>query len=196
MHPNAAFRGSDAEGWALVETVGLATIAFAAEGGPTIVHAPLTRHGPAELRFHLARANRAFASTSGRAVASLRGPHGYISPGWYAGDPRAQVPTWNYLAAEFDGVVEPLDEGALCEHLDRKAEDWEPAEPRWSVRTAQPARIRAMLPAISGFRLLVDEVRVTRKLSQNKSANDRAGVTAGLRRAGNVALAVAMEAPA
>lgn len=74
MHPNAAFRGSDADGRSLVETVGLATIAFDGEHSPVVAHAPLTRHGPAELRFHLARTNRAFANAKGRAVASLLGP--------------------------------------------------------------------------------------------------------------------------
>ncbi len=74
MHPSAAFRGSDADGWALVETVGLATIALAGKDAPVIAHAPLTRHGPAELRFHLARANRAFAHARHRAVASVVEP--------------------------------------------------------------------------------------------------------------------------
>lgn len=192
MHPNAAFRGSDVDGWSLVETVGLATIAFAAGNQPTIAHAPLTRHGRAELRFHLARANRAFAHAKGRTVASVLGPHGYVSPGWTTGDPRAAVPTWNYVAAEFEGVVEPLEDHGLREHLERKAADWEPAEPRWSVETADPARVGAMLPAIGGFRLIVEDVRVTRKLGQNKSAKDRDAVAAGLVHTGNAALAEAM----
>lgn len=189
MHPNTAFHAQEADGWALVGSVGLATIVCVGEGGPVVVRAPLTRHGPDELRFHLARSNRAFGIMAGHGVASLLGPHGYVSPSWHAGRDPGAVPTWNYLAAEFEGVVEPLSETELREHLDRKALDWEPDRPRWSLADADPRRADAMLKAIGGFRLTVEKVRVTTKLSQNKSAADRAGVAAGLRRMGNPELA-------
>ena len=195
MHPNRAFAADPAVGWRLVETVGLATIGLAGENGPAVVHAPLTRHGSAELRFHLARANRAFADIAGACVvASLLGPHGYVSPGWYADGGRQAVPTWNYVAAEFEGVAEPLDEEGLREHLDRKAADWEPADATdpWTLAAPEPRRVEAMLGAIGGFRIGVEAVRVTAKLSQNKAAADREGVIAGLERNGGCALAEAM----
>lgn len=197
MHPNRAFAADEAAGWRLVETVGLATIALAAETGPAVAHAPLTRHGPRELRFHLARANRAFGAVAGaRVVASLLGPHGYVSPGWYADGGRQTVPTWNYLAAEFEGVAEPLDEEGLRAHLDRKAADWEPAEGAepWTLATPEPRRVEAMLAAIGGFRVAVTAVRVTAKLSQNTSPADREGVIAGLERGDGRPLADAMRA--
>jgi transcriptional regulator len=56
------------------------------------------------------------------------------------------------------------------------------------------ARFRQMLRAIAGFEVVVDTVRSTQKLSQNKSADDRARVIAGLARSGNAALAAAMQA--
>ncbi len=191
MHPNAAFHAPEADGWALVESVGFATIACA---GPVVANAPLTRHGPAELRFHLARANRAFPAATGRVVASLLGPHGYVSPGWYEADDPGAVPTWNYLAAEFEGAVTRLSDAELREHLERKASGWEPETPHWTLAATDPRRADAMLAAIGGFRLTVDAVRVTTKLSQNKPAADRRGVAAGLRRRGNTALAERMAA--
>ena len=191
MHPNVAFHAPEADGWALVESVGFATISCA---GPVVAHAPLTRHGPAELRFHLARANPAFAATTGRVIASLLGPHGYVSTGWYGTDDPGAVPTWNYLAAEFEGEVTPLSDAELREHLERKAVDWEPQAPRWTLAAAEPRRADAMLRAIGGFRLIAEAVRVTAKLGQNKSAADQRGVAAGLRRMGNPALAERMEA--
>ncbi len=197
MHPNRAFAADEAAGWRLVETVWLATIALAAGPSPAVVHAPLTRHGPRELRFHLARANRAFAAVAGaRIVASVLGPHGYISPGWYADGGQQAVPTWNYLAAEFDGVAEPLDTDGLRQHLDRKAADWEPQDAfdPWTLATPEPRRVEAMLTAIGGFRIAVTAVRVTAKLSQNKSSADRDGVVAGLERGDGHALADAMRA--
>ena len=189
MHPNPAFHLPEADGWALVGFVGRATIACVNEGRPVMCHAPLTRHGSNELRFHLARSNRAFGVMTGPVTASLLGPLGYVSPGWYPGRDAGAVPTWNYLAAEFEGTVEPLSETELREHLDRKALDWEPDRPRWSLAAFDLRRADVMLAAIGGFRLTVEEVRVTSKLSQNKSAADRAGIAAGLRRLGNPALA-------
>ena len=192
MHPNAAFHAPEADGWAFVESVGFATISCA---GPIVAHAPLTRHGPAELRFHLARANPAFPAATGRVVASLLGPHGYVSPRWYGTDDPGAVPTWNYLVAEFEGAATPLSDAELREHLERKALDWEPEAPRWTLAATDPRRADAMLRAIGGFRLTVEAVRVTAKLSQNKHVADRRGVAAGLRRMGNAALAGRMEAP-
>ena len=55
-----------------------------------------------------------------------------------------------------------------------------------------PAKFDAMRRAIRGFEVEVTAVRVTRKLSQNKPAADKAGVVAGLVATGNRALAEAM----
>lgn len=194
MHPNRAFRADHAMlDWAA--GIGLAHIFVMTEEGPAVVHAPVVRHGASALRFHMARGNRAFAALDGaRIVASIAGPQGYITPNWYL-DGRQQVPTWNYIAVEIEGVARLLDEDALIDQLDALAFEHEPRvipDNPWTRDKMDEDRFRAMLRAIAAFELSIGAVRETVKLSQNKSADDRASVIAGLVASGNDALAQAM----
>jgi transcriptional regulator len=198
VHPNRTFHDlSDEDALVLAERLGFAHIFAATSGGPMVAHAPVVRAGERAFRFHLARGNRLSGHLDGAAVLlSLTGPHGYITPNWYD-PPGDQVPTWNYLAVELDGIARLLPDEALIEQLDRLAELYEPGlSPRpWTRGKMDPARFDAMRKAIRGFEVEVTAVRVTRKLSQNKPAEDRAGVMAGLVASGNVALAQAMRLP-
>jgi transcriptional regulator len=194
VHPNPAFRG-DGDLLARVAEIGFATV-FVAGDLPCMVHAPVTRHGE-RLRFHVARANRVSDRLDGtRVLANVTGPDSYISPNWYAA-PLDQVPTWNYEAIEIEGSCTRLDEAALIEQLDVLALTHETlVNPRapWSRSKMDPTLFTRMLGGICGFELAIDDLRSTCKLSQNKSAADRAGVIAGLRSAGKIDLANMMNA--
>lgn len=194
MHPNRAFHDLDEEAaLAAAERTAFAHI-FVAGEPPVVAHAPIVRAGARAVQFHLARANRATARLDGaRVLLSIVSAHGYITPNWYD-PPGDQVPTWNYLAIELDGVARLLSDAALIEQMDRLSELHEPglsAVP-WTRRKMDPARFDAMRKAILGFEVTIEAIRVTNKLSQNKPARDRAGVIAGLEAAGNTALASAM----
>lgn len=191
MHPNAAFRPETAGLLASAEAIGFAHVFVQTPTGPMVAHAPLTLHGDRP-RFHVARANRLHPHLDGAAVLlSLVAPDGYISPNWYV-RPGNQVPTWNYVAVEIDGVARALPEAALLEQLDRLADLHEPRPNPWTRAKTDPAAIAAMLRAIEGFAVEVTAVRGTTKLSQNKAQADRAGVIAGLRARDNTPLADAM----
>lgn len=193
MHPNPTFRPDEATLLERAAAIGFAHLFATTSEGPMVAHAPLTLHGTA-LRFHLARANRLHPHLAGATVlASVAGPDGYISPNWYI-HPGNQVPTWNYVAIEVDGVARALPEAALLEQLDALADRHEPRPNPWTRAKADPQAIAAMLRAIEGFAIDVTAVRGTTKLSQNKGAEDRAAVAAGLRRQGNAALGDAMSA--
>jgi len=114
MHPNRAFAWTD-EAAMLAFIVDIAFCTVAAEG-PLVVHAPVVVDPPDRLRFHVSRANRGADLDGKRAIVSCLGPDAYISPDWY-GVPD-QVPTWNYLAVEAEGVLRRLDEAALATLLD------------------------------------------------------------------------------
>ena len=194
MHPDPAFRDDDA---ALdrVAAIGFAHIAVVTPAGLMMIHVPVTRHG-GDLRFHVARRNRACPHLDGAAALLSVSPlNGYISPNWYA-DPGDQVPTWNYVSIEVEGTVRRLDEEDLVDQLDRLAALHEPrvnpAAP-WTRAKMNDARFRAMLRGIAGYELHPIAIRGTRKLSQNKSAADRTGVIGGLLASGNTALAAAMD---
>ena len=197
MHPNPAFRPAGST--ALLEqaaAIGFAHICVAAADGPMVVHAPVTRHGDA-LRFHVARANRIAPLLDGaRLLVSVAGAQGYVSPSWYV-RPGDQVPTWNYVAVEVDGTARMLDDAGLIEQLDALAARHEPRvspDAPWSRDKMDAVALNMMMRAIVGFEVTVTAARGTIKLSQNKPGPDRAGVIAGLRRSGNLALAEAMEA--
>lgn len=177
---------------------GFAHIFAATSAGHFVAHAPITAAGDGKLRFHLARANPLAAQLDGaRVLLSIAGADGYITPNWYAHGGQS-VPTWNYIAVEIDGHSRALDDAELTAQLDVLAATHEPrvaAEAPWTRAKMEEERFIMMRRAIIGFEVSVDAVRGTRKLSQNKSAEDRAGVIVGLARTGNAPLADAMRTP-
>jgi transcriptional regulator len=195
MHPNPAFHDRDEEAaLAAAERIAFAHIVAVVDGVPVVAHAPVVRAGERAFRFHLARGNRLTPHLDGaRVLLSLVGAHGYVTPNWYrpTGD---QVPTWNYVAVELEGTAQLLPDVALVEQLDRLAEVHEPglSPAPWTRGKMDSAIFDAMRKAIRGFEVMVDALRITSKLSQNKPTHDRDGVIAGLEASGNTALALAM----
>ena len=191
MHPNPLFRPEAAALLAEAERIGFAHIFAATADGPMVVHAPVTLHDDG-LRFHVSRANRIIRHLEGAAVvASVAGPHGYVSANWYA-VPGDQVPTWNYQTIEIDGVAHEVDAAGLTEQLDRLATLHEPRDNPWDRGKVAPDAFAKQLSGIRGFAINVSAVRGTTKLSQNKTAADRAGVIAGFDRQGKDDIAALM----
>lgn len=126
------------------------------------------------------------------------GADAYVSPSHYATkrETGKVVPTWNYIAVQAAGPVEFYDDRERLRHLvTRLTERHEAArsentgaEP-WAVSDAPADYITAMLNGIIGIELTVRRLDGKWKLSQNRSAADRAGVAAGLAAEGQ-ALAV------
>jgi transcriptional regulator len=143
---------------------------------------------------HLARGNPQLKDLgAGReALAIFEGPHGYISPRWYAMHPA--VPTWNYSIVHAYGVVEPIEDEAELERLVARLADHHEAGAPAPWRLAdQPEKYRqGMLRGISGFAVRVTRLEGKFKLSQNRDATDRARVIEALRAEGNLELAELM----
>ncbi|MDB5689000.1 MAG: hypothetical protein JWL91_876 [Sphingomonas bacterium] len=191
MHPAPAFAWADEAAMrGFVAGHALAHLFVSGPGGAAVAHAPVlvTERG---LQFHLPRRNRATPLIDGATViASIAGPDAYISPGWYAS--ADQVPTWNYVAVEAEGRATPLDQAALIAHLDALSAAHEARlapRPAWTRAKMAEGRFEAMLAGIVGFDLDVAAWRGTRKLSQNRRADDVAGVVAGLEATGNGGMA-------
>ena len=193
MHPDPKFR--DQADWLdFADRRGFAHIFAGTPDGPMVVHAPVSRFDD-EMWFHVSRGNRITKHLNGATViVSVAASDGYISPNWYA-EPGNQVPTWNYQAIEFDGVTRLLTDEQTTAQLDALASRHEPrvnpARP-WTRDKMDLAIFAKMLRAITGFAVEISAVRETMKLSQNKRADDRARVIAGLRAGGSDALADAM----
>ena len=180
MHPNRAFDWQDREEMlGLVREIAFCTICI---DGPMVVHAPVVATGPDRLRFHVSRSNRAAGALDGaRALVSCLGPDAYISPDWYG--TADQVPTWNYLAVEAEGPLRRLDESELADLLDALSAQHETRlapKPAWTRGKMTPGRFEAMLKAIVGFELTIEQLRGTCKLGQNKKDSERAGAADGL----------------
>ncbi|MGF6391691.1 FMN-binding negative transcriptional regulator [Pseudomonas plecoglossicida] len=168
----------------------LAVLVSHGEGGLLATHVPvLVDTGEGEfgtVYAHLARANRQWQDLErgGEALLVFPGADAYVSPSYYpskAENPKV-VPTWNYLAVHAYGPVEVIHDAApLLDIVSRLTDRHEQgrAEP-WSVADAPADYLDGMLRAIVGVRLPIARLQGARKLSQNRSAEDIAGVRDGL----------------
>ncbi len=186
MYAPPSFRVTDAATLrAMADQLRFATLVVNGEDGPVGAHLPLVFEGD-DLIGHLARANplaRLIAKDM-PALAVFVGPSAYVTPSWYATkrEHGKVVPTWNYLAVQARGRLEPVTEpGALRKVVARLTEVQEGGrEHPWAVEDAPEEFIQGMLKAIVGFRLVVTTLEGTAKLSQNRPEADREGVRDGM----------------
>jgi transcriptional regulator len=179
---------------AAIRDAGLATLVTYGSEGLDASHVPLVLD-PKEgaygtLYGHVARANGQW-KTAGDvdALAIFRGPDAYISPTWYRtkAETGEVVPTWNYVAIHAKGPLSFYDDATrLLDLVTRLTERYERPRPApWSVSDAPADYIQRQLKAIVGFRLEIRELQGKWKMSQNRSADDRRGVVAGLQAEGS-----------
>jgi transcriptional regulator len=153
-------------------------------------------HG--SLHGHVARNNDQWKlAPAGEAMAIVRGPDAYISPGFYASkrEHGRVVPTWNYVTAHVYGRFVVHDDPVWTEDLVRRLTAKHEAyrDHPWSVDDAPRAYIEGQLRAIVGIEVEITRIEAKAKLSQNRPAADVDGVIAGLRARGDKESADAVE---
>lgn len=195
MHPNSAFRRPDrALLETMIEEIGFGMVFTATPDGPRVAHVPLLWTRDGAVQFHLARGNALTRHLDGATVlAVINGPDAYVSPRWYAD--QGQVPTWNYVALELEGRVRRMDDDGLLAMLEALSDQHEARVTGgevWTMDKTPPDKLRGLLAGIVGFELEVQAWRETVKLSQNKSADERERVAAGLEAQGANAIAQLM----
>ncbi len=163
---------------------------------PAARDASAGQHGA--LHGHLARNNDQWKlAAAGEALAIVRGPDAYITPGWYASKAEhgRVVPTWNYVTAHVYGRLVVHDDPAWTEDLVRRLTTKHEAyrDHPWSVDDAPRPFIEGQLRAIVGIELEITRIEAKAKLSQNRPAADVEGVIAGLRERGDKERADAVE---
>lgn len=157
----------------------LATLITVAAGEPAVSHVPLVARedgGSIVLLGHVARSNPQWKGwhDGEQVLALFHGPEAYVSPLWY--EVREAVPTWNYAVVHAAGPITVRHDSDAKEdvlkalihvhdvpYLDRWAElalDWR----------------EKMKQGIVAFDIVVERLDAKFKLSQNRSAVDRAGV--------------------
>lgn len=192
MHPSTIFRWDDREALAaFAEAVGFGMLFAQTSDGPRVAQVPFVYSGEGRIAFHIARGNGIAKHLAGAtALLVVNGPDGYISPDWY--DLPDQVPTWNYLSAEFEGEVKKLDEAGLLDQIDALSAQHEvrlaPKAP-WTRDKIDPAITAKLLSGIWGFEMDVTAWRGTAKLGQNKPEDVRQRTAEAVEAAGNRALA-------
>ncbi len=112
----------------------------------------------------------------------VQGPHGYISPGWYAeGD---FVPTWNHVTAHLYGTPEILSADENYEVLQRLVDHFEVRMPNPVSLDYDEEYARRLAQGTVGLRIRVTRVDARLKLSQNKTAEVRETIIDALRGGG------------
>jgi len=153
-------------------------------------HVPMLLEGsPAaggRLIGHVALANDLWrrAGDGAGVLAVFQGPHAYVSPNWYPSkrEHHRVVPTYNYVTVHVNGTLhasqDPAVKRSVVETLTARMESAQPAP--WKVADAPPDYLEGMLAAIVAIELRIDRVQAKWKASQNRSADDRAGVAQAL----------------
>ena len=166
----------------------LATLIHAGRGELSADPVPMEVERTADgwrLTAHVARANPLWREADGQPVLVVfQGPQAYVSPNWYPSKAQhgKMVPTWNYAVVQVRGRLRAIDDPAWVQALvTRLTERHEGTRGTpWHVADAPPDFIAATLRAIVGIEIEVERVEGKFKLSQNRSAEDRQGVVAGL----------------
>jgi len=188
MYPPPAFSHKNRQdALAFIGAHPFAILAVNGEGGPATALVPLVLDETGQnLLGHVARNNPFWkaAQADGKAVAVFKGEDAYISPSSYpskAEHGRA-VPTWNYKAVEIRGMLTlETDPQAVQPYLTAITGKMETSrETPWQVTDAPDNYIAKLSRAIVGFSLKIDDITYVKKLSQNKSAADKAGVVQAL----------------
>lgn len=190
MYTPPAFRDEDLPSiHATIRASRLATLVTGTANGLVGTPLPLMVD-PAEGEYgtlygHVAKANEQWRlPPTGDALAVFMGPDAYVTPSWYASkrEHGKVVPTWNYVAIHAYGPAEFFEEAdrllavvtRLTEHHEAKRAE------QWAVSDAPAPFIASQLKGIVGLRMPITRLEGKRKLSQNRGANDRSGVAAGL----------------
>jgi len=176
---------------AFIERHPLGTLVVSTRNGPSADHIPMllvrdqTANG--SLHGHIARANPLWRDVSDAAdvLVIFGGANAYISPSWYPSKIATGkvVPTWNYAVVHVRGRIQFFSDAArLRALLDSLTNHHESRQPiPWAVEDAPEDYVREQLRAVVGFEIEILNVVGKFKASQNRSAEDRAGVAAALR---------------
>ncbi|MEO5535374.1 MAG: FMN-binding negative transcriptional regulator [Pseudolysinimonas sp.] len=108
----------------------------------------------------------------------VQGPHGYITPNWYAeGD---FVPTWNHVTAHLYGTPEILSDDENFAILQRLVDHFETRMPTPVSLDIDLAKAERIARGTVGLRIRVTRFDARAKLSQNKDPEVREAIMTAL----------------
>src|ERR1700761_2691744 len=176
---------------AAMRASGLATLVTNGPSGLIATHLPLlldeTKGTYGTLRGHISRANVQWkeADPQAESLIMFLGVDTYVTPNWYPAKQETGrvVPTWNYAAIHAYGRVSFFEDAERLRSIVTELTNLHEAKfPKpWQVSDAPANYIDAQLKAIVGFEFPILRLEGKQKFNQNRSAEDRRGVIAGLR---------------
>lgn len=176
--PKSDRMSNAAEALAFMQRFNFATLVTAQNGLPVATHLPFVveeTDGQIRLITHLAKANEQVQQLENENILVIFSqPHAYISPSLY--EKELNVPTWDYIAvhaygtgkliSEAEQVRELLEKSIRCFEADYLAQ-WERLSEKY-----KSGLMREMI----GLEISVTDLQGKKKLSQNKTRNERENI--------------------
>jgi transcriptional regulator len=156
------------------------------DDGPIASHVPMLlqpdrgRFGTLQMHVAVQNPHAQRLRDAESVLAIFQGPHGYISPTWYANP--VSVPTWNYIVVHAYGRARAMDDSQLREHLYALTRAYE--GDRWMPNRLPADVFNKLRQSIVGFDIEITRLEGKWKLGQNRTRADREGAIAGLRAVG------------
>ena len=160
-----------------------------AKGGVQITNVPTLFNRAAEgwgsIWWHIAKGNHQNEVFDGATDCTVvfHGPHGYISPNWYAG--KTSVPTWNFAVVHATGKPQRVnDDEAFARNLARLVAQNEGrygGGKSWDFSQLPDTYLKGMRGGIVPYEMKIESVEAKFKLGHDRSAGDREGVLKGLK---------------
>ncbi|MBY0574302.1 MAG: FMN-binding negative transcriptional regulator [Undibacterium sp.] len=178
---------------ALIQNYPLGTLITVEEDGINANHLPFEFIAPAQdtpfgsLRAHIARGNPLWKNLNSaqEVLVIFQGPSAYITPAWYEEKKLSGkvVPTYNYAVVHAHGKLQIMDDAQwLLRHLQSLTQQHESQQANpWQVSDAPDDYLQKMMTAIIGIEIPVTQLNGKWKTSQNRPAQDRSNIAAGLR---------------
>lgn len=160
-----------------------------AKGGVRVTNVPTLFERSAEgwgtVWWHIAKGNHHNEVFDGSTDCTVvfHGPHGYISPNWYAG--KNSVPTWNFAVVHASGKPQRVnDDEAFARSLSRlvaKNEGRYGGGTSWDYSKLPDSYLKGMRGGIVAYEMKIEQLEAKFKLGQERSPGDREGVLKGLK---------------
>jgi len=169
---------NEQEAISFMQRYSFATIVTSVGDVPYATHLPFLveqRDDKFVLSSHFAKANPQAAQILGKRVLVIfTEPHAYISPSNY--EKETNVPTWNYLAVHAYGKAALLDDVEQTANLlAHTINTYEPAYMQQYEKLPDEYK-QKMMKGIVAFEIIVDDLQAKKKLSQNRTEQERENI--------------------
>lgn len=172
---------------AFMRRYSFATLVTSKGNIPKAAHLPFVireRNDKIILSGHFAKANHQWNDIIyANVLVIFSEPHAYISPKHY--DKEQSVPTWNYFSVHAYGIGEIIeDQHRAFQSLNEMINNYEPNYKKQWDSLPEEYKLK-MLNGIVPFEIVVNDIQASKKLSQNKNAEERQRIIDTLSKSSN-----------